>query len=167
MTTTPAVRSEHAVDTALRLHAESVTMFDPLRFRVWAEMGLTTAQLRVMFLIRESPGVSAGELATRLGVTPPTISGIVERLLRLRLVRRTEDRVDRRMVRNHLTRKGEAACSRLERGIEIFTRRILLEMDHNDLSALVAGLGAFVAASQRVAVAEPNLAVVAMPGTNP
>jgi DNA-binding MarR family transcriptional regulator len=159
------VRSEHAVDAALRLFSEALNMFDPLRFRVWSEMGLTTTQLRVLFLIRESPGVSAGELATRLAVTPPTISGIVDRLVKLDLVRRSEDEADRRLVRNNLTERGEAACSRLERGIEVFTRRLLIEMDHHDLNAFVTGLRAFVEASERVSRAEPNLAVVAMPGT--
>ena len=55
--------------------------------RAWAELGLTTAQLRVIFHMRESPGVTAGELACRLSVTPPTISGIVDRLVKLGLVR--------------------------------------------------------------------------------
>lgn len=140
-------------------------MFDPLRFRAWAELGLTTAQLRVLFLIREGPGVTAGELAHRLSVTPPTISGIVDRLVRLDLVRREDDESDRRLVRNVLTEAGSNACTRLERGVEIFTRRILVEMNHEDLSAFVVGLKAFVNASQYVSSVEPNLAAVAMPGT--
>lgn len=141
-------------------------MFDPLRFRAWAELGLTTAQLRVLFLTREQPGVTAGELAHRLGVTPPTISGIVDRLVKLGLVRREDDDSDRRLVRNHLTEDGANACSRLERGVEIFTRRILIEMNHEDLEDLIRGLKAFIKASTYVSNVEPNLAVVAMPGVN-
>ncbi len=140
-------------------------MFDPLRFRAWAEMGLTTAQLRVLFMVREQPGVTAGELANRLGVTPPTISGIVDRLVKLKLVRRDDDKSDRRLVRNSLTEGGANACSRLERGVEIFTRRILIEMNHEDLAAFIVGLKAFISASQYVSSVEPNLAAVAMPGT--
>ncbi len=141
-------------------------MFDPLRFRAWAELGLTTAQLRVLFLMREEPGVTAGELATRLNVTPPTISGIVDRLVKLDLVRREDDQSDRRLVRNHLTDHGTDACSRLERGVEVFTRRILVEMNHADLEIFIAGLKAFIKASDYVASVEPNLAALAMPGTN-
>ncbi len=166
MATAPP-RSEHAVDAAIRHFGQALAMFDPLRFRAWAELGLTTAQLRVMFLMRETPGVTAGELASRLSVTPPTISGIVDRLVRLHLVRREDDESDRRLVRNHLTDAGEAACSRLERGAEIFTRRILVEMNHMDLEAFIAGLKAFIKASEFVSRVEPNLAVVAMPGVNP
>jgi DNA-binding MarR family transcriptional regulator len=141
-------------------------MFDPLRFRAWAELGLTTAQLRVMFLMRETPGVTAGELATRLAVTPPTISGIVDRLVKLALVRREDDENDRRLVRNYLSDAGENACSRLERGTDVFTRRIIVEMNHEDLADLIVGLKAFIKASHYVSKVEPNLAVVAMPGVN-
>lgn len=159
--------SEHAVDATIRHIGSMFAMFDPFRFRAWAELGLTTAQLRVLFLVRNDPGVTAGELATRLSVTPPTISGIVDRLVKLALIRREDDDSDRRLVRNQLTEAGECACSRLERGSEIFTRRILIEMDHEDLDALLLGLKAFIKASSYVSTVEPNLAVVAMPGTEP
>ncbi len=161
---TSVPQSEHAVDSAIRYFGEALNMFDPLRFRAWAEMGLTTAQLRVLFLVRESPGVTAGELAHRLAVTPPTISGIVDRLVKLNLVRREDDESDRRLVRNILTDQGENACKRMEQGTEIFTRRILVEMDPRDLQAFTAGLKAFIKASTYVANVEPNLAAVAMPG---
>ena len=159
-------RSEHAVDAALRYLGEALAKFDPIRFRAWAELGLTTAQLRVMFLMRESPGVTAGELASRLSVTPPTISGIVDRLVKLGLVRREDDESDRRLVRNFLSDAGESACGRLERGLDVFTRRIIIEMNHEDLEALITGLKAFIKASNYVSAVEPDLAAVAMPGTN-
>ena len=161
-----APRSEHAVDAAIRYFGDALNMFDPLRFRAWAELGLTTAQLRVLFLVRESPGVTAGALAHRLSVTPPTISGIVDRLVKLSLIRREDDESDRRLVRNFLTEQGDTACKRLEQGSEMFTRRILVEMNHVDLEAFITGLKAFIKASEYVATVEPNLAAVAMPGVN-
>lgn len=157
-------RSQDAVDSALQYLARMGSMFDPVRIRAWAELGLTTAQLRVMFLTRQQPGVPAGELASRLGVTPPTISGIVDRLVKLQLVRREDDEYDRRLVRNHLTPAGEKACGWLERGMERYTRRILLELDDGELDTFVAAMRAFVEASERVARAEPDLAAIAMPG---
>lgn len=157
-------RTESAVDATIRMWGEAINMFDPLRFRAWAEMGLTTAQLRVLFLVRESPGVTAGELAQRINVTPPTISGIVDRLVKLDLIRREDDESDRRLVRNMLTDQGAIACSRMERGTEIFIRRILTEMPQKDLETLRTGLNAFNNASRHVAEIEPDLAAVAMPG---
>lgn len=156
--------TERAVDTAIRELGCALAMFDPLRMRAWAEMGLTTAQLRVMFDIRDCPGVTAGELAHKLSVTPPTISGIVDRLVRLDLVRREDDEADRRLVRNYLTERGKSCCTRLEQGGEIFTRRLLVELAEADLDALIRGLRAFNRASHYVASVEPDLAAVAMPG---
>lgn len=159
-------RSEHAVDASARYFAQALNLFDPMRFRAWAELGLTTTQLRVLFLVGASPGVTAGELATRLAVTPPTISGIVDRLVKMDLMRREDDESDRRLVRNHLTEAGENACGRFGRGIDVFTRRILVEMNHEDLEAFLIGVKAFVKAGHYVARVEPNLAAVAMPGMN-
>ena len=150
--------ADDAIKKAAHHLGYATTMFDPLRFRAWAELGLTTAQLRVMFLLRDMPGVTAGELATRLKVTPPTISGIVDRLVRLELVRREFDPADRRLVRNHLTADGSAACSRLERGADLFTHRIMREMAPADLDALTRGLEAFIEASKLVARIDPDLA---------
>ena len=166
MATKSPPRSDEAIDTAIRELGAAIATFDPLRFRVWAELGLTTGQLRVLFMMREQPGVTAGELAHRLAVTPPTISGFVDRLVRLELVHREDDQSDRRLVRNYLNAKGEDACVRLEQGAQLFTRRILVEMDERDLAALLKGLKSFVSASQYVATVEPDLALVAMPGVD-
>jgi len=160
----PSPKPEHAVDAAIHYFGEALAMFDPFRFRAWAALGLTTAQLRVMFFLRQSPGVTAGELATRLSVTPPTISGIVDRLVKLDFVRREDDESDRRLVRNVLTEKGESACVRLERGAELYTRRLLVEMDPAELESFVSGMKALIRASEHVSRVEPNLAAVAMPG---
>lgn len=140
-----------------------MAMFDPLRLRAWAELGLTTAQLRVLFLLRAEPGVTSGELASRVSVTPPTITGVVDRLVRLGLVRREDDASDRRLVRNFLTSDGQDACGRLERGAGVFIRRILVEIPEADLAALVTGLTALAAAYDRVSRIDPNLAARAMP----
>jgi DNA-binding MarR family transcriptional regulator len=149
-------KSDQTIASGIKHFSAAIAHLDPLRFRAWGELGLTTAQLRVLFMMRAQPGVTAGELATRLAVTPPTISGIVDRLVRLELVRREDDELDRRLVRNHLTRQGEDACSSMERTTEIFARRIFDEMSDEDLDALVAGLRAFVKASDLVARLEPN-----------
>ncbi|MDZ7729371.1 MAG: MarR family transcriptional regulator [Dehalococcoidia bacterium] len=162
---TPDQQEGPNLDAAIQAFSEALAIFDPLRFRAWAELGLTTAQLRVLFLLRESPGVTAGELASRLSVTPPTISGIVDRLVKLGLVQREDDPNDRRLVRNHLTGEGEQRCSRLEEGGDRFTRRILVEMTDAELDALLRGLRAFVRANEHVQCKEPNLAEIVMPGT--
>jgi DNA-binding MarR family transcriptional regulator len=163
----PIQLSDESVDRGLKAVHDLFTRYDPYRFRMWCEVGLTTAQLRVLFLIRDQPGVTAGELANRLSVTPPTVSGIVDRLVRMDFVRREEDPSDRRLVRNQLTEAGARVCGQASEGSQLITRRILVELSPDDLEALNRGLAAFISASQVVAETEPNLVDQAWPSTNP
>ncbi|MBE7517927.1 MAG: MarR family transcriptional regulator [Thermoflexaceae bacterium] len=151
----PPARTETSPETALHYLASALAIFDPLRLRAWADLGLTTGQLRLLFLLSQQPGVTSGELATRLTVTPPTITGIIDRLVRLDLVRREEDPADRRLVRNFLSSEGENVCARLEHKAEQFMHRILAEMSGAEIGALSTGLRAFIAASERVSHREP------------
>ncbi|MGE0600292.1 MAG: MarR family winged helix-turn-helix transcriptional regulator [Dehalococcoidia bacterium] len=160
----PPTTSLATIESTMRSFGEAMNMFDPLRFRAWGEMGLTTAQLRVLFLVREAPGVTAGELAQKLAVTPPTISGIVDRLVKLDLIKREDDESDRRLVRNFLTDEGEKACKRLEYGVGAYMYRIIIEMDEKEIESFRIGLQAFNKAGKYVASIEPNLAALAMPG---
>ncbi len=137
-------------ESALHYLASALAIFDPLRLRAWAELGLTTGQLRLLFLLKQQPGVTSGELASRLAVTPPTITGIIDRLVRLALVRREEDPADRRLVRNFLTGEGENVCDRLEHNAEQYMHRILTEMSPGEVESLASGLRAFIGASERV-----------------
>ncbi len=154
--TVPSAHTETSPESALHYLAGALAIFDPLRLRAWAELGLTTGQLRLLFLLSQHPGVTSGELAARLTVTPPTITGIIDRLVRLALVRREEDPADRRLVRNFLTSEGENVCERLEHGAEQFMHTILAEMSAAEIGALSTGLRAFIAASEREARQAPT-----------
>jgi DNA-binding MarR family transcriptional regulator len=156
LTGTADVANERAIQAINSILA----IFDPLRFRAWADLGLTTAQLRVMFLMRTTPGVTAGALASRLAVTPPTISGIVDRLVKLDLVRREDDESDRRLVRNFLSDKGEAACSMLQRRSHAYLGHVLAAMDAADIEMLVCAIGKFAETNARLLAANPELALI-------
>lgn len=55
---------------------------------------------------------SIAAIGQQLGLTPSTMTGIVDRLEGLALVRRERDSSDRRAILLHLTRKGQAAFKR-------------------------------------------------------
>ena len=72
--------------------------------------GLSPAQHQALLAIKGFPGggpVSVGDLAERLDLRHHSAVGLVDRLARRRLVRRTADPVDRRRVRLALTAAGE------------------------------------------------------------
>jgi DNA-binding MarR family transcriptional regulator len=141
------------MEEALRLYSAAVGLTDPVRFDAWSSLGLTMPTLKVLFLLRENPGSPSGALATRLGVTPSTVTGLVDRLVRQDLVRREEDRGDRRIVRNFLTPDGSHAVGDLERKSRSLLLGLLDELDDAQLDQLIAALGDLTRVAEHRAVA--------------
>lgn len=74
--------------------------------RMQATLGLTGPQRVALRVLGRGPGVSAGALARTLRLHPSTVTGILQRLERRGLVRRTADPADRRRSRLELTARG-------------------------------------------------------------
>jgi MarR family transcriptional regulator, lower aerobic nicotinate degradation pathway regulator len=77
--------------------------------RVAAEHDLSLTQLRVLGILRDREPTMA-ELAMYLGLERSTVSGLIDRAVQRRLVRKTSDTADGRSVRVSLT----AEARRLE-----------------------------------------------------
>lgn len=80
------------------------------------EAGLTPQQHQALLAIKGFPGrdyVSVGELAGRLHLRPHSAVGLVDRLARRQLVRRTPSAADRRRQEIRLTARGERLLGRL------------------------------------------------------
>jgi len=92
-------------DIVMRISAESSGN--------WMGLDVTMPQMKVLMLLRENGALRVGVLARHLNVSTPTITGIVDRLVRQTLVRRDDDPTDRRVVLNVLTRQGEEMMDRL------------------------------------------------------
>lgn len=67
---------------------------------------LTMQQLRVLGFVAKDPGLAGHELGDRLGVSAPTASGLVDRLVEKGWLARTDDPDDRRVRRLHVTSDG-------------------------------------------------------------
>ena len=108
---------------AERRTAEIVLLDDALRFMrvIWniqhalqsrskhmeRTLGITGPQRLAVRVIGTLPGITPAELARVLHLDPSTISGVVQRLVAKRLLRRNRDDVDRRVVRLRLTPAGD------------------------------------------------------------
>ncbi|MDO8616418.1 MAG: MarR family transcriptional regulator [Dehalococcoidia bacterium] len=139
-------------DEAFQLFGRLVTRSDPGRLEAWAGLGLTMTQLRVLFLLRSEDGLSAGGLAERLGVTPSTLTRIMDRLVRNQLVRRESDDGDRRLVRHCLSQPGRDMVEEVERTGRARMNNILGRLAPQDLERLVLALRDLVAATEEVDV---------------
>lgn len=85
--------------------------------KVFDEIGLHTAQAHVLRVLATREGVNQRDLADQMMIAPPTMSGIVSRMLKAGLVERRDDPGDKRAVRIYLTDSGRNTCEKVERAI--------------------------------------------------
>ncbi len=71
------------------------------------EYGVTAAQSFVIFDVMDHPGTSVKDIATRIQLDSPAITGLIDRLVKEDLVERKEDPEDRRSLKIYLTEKGQ------------------------------------------------------------
>jgi len=139
---------------AFQLFGRLVTRSDPGRLETWVGLGLTMTQLLVLFLLRTEAGLSAGALADRLNVTPSTLTRIMDRLVRNQLVRREDDRDDRRLVRHFLTSSGLQTVEELERTGRERRDRVFSLLSREQLERLVLALRDLTEASEAIEAQE-------------
>jgi DNA-binding MarR family transcriptional regulator len=131
---------EDVIDQTIRLYGRTLALVDPSRLEAWVGLGLTMTQLGVLFLLRQEEGMPAGLLAERLRVTPSTLTRMVDRLVRLNLVRRQEDSNDRRLVRHYLTPEGAQSLEEMARTARAYLTEILQRLPREKLERLVEAL---------------------------
>ena len=74
--------------------------------------GLTAAQVRVLQIVAEKGHATPKEVAKRMGVSQPTMTSLLDRLEKKRLVERHPSRVDRRQTDVVITADGTLAVER-------------------------------------------------------
>jgi MarR family transcriptional regulator, organic hydroperoxide resistance regulator len=114
----------------------------------WLALNLTIAQLKSLFFINYEGSTNSKMLAKALQVTPPNVTGIVDRLVEQGLVNREENPENRRMQLLTVTDKGVTLLRDLDKRIINPFSRILAQLKTEDLSALARGLTALVEAAE-------------------
>lgn len=118
-------------------------------------LGVSGAQLFVLHSLAEGPAESLNELAARTYTHQSSVSVVVERLVRRRLVSRHQSALDGRRVRIELTPTGrellrsspEVAQVRLIRALRALPRR-----DSRELARILAHVGSGLGAEQKPAL---------------
>jgi len=77
------------------------------------QLGITARQATLLWLVKRSPGLSLAELAAEEGISPPALSGHVDRLERAGLIERLRSTDDRRRVGLRLTNEGARILRRV------------------------------------------------------
>src|SRR6187200_3717804 len=77
------------------------------------ELGVTSHQATLLWLVKSRPGLSLRELAHAEGISAPSLSAHVDRLEALGLIRRVRSTDDRRRVGLELTTEGRTTLRRV------------------------------------------------------
>lgn len=106
----------------------------------WAQAQVTMQQFRVMTILYHDGPTRVSDLALRLEVSTPTITGILDRLVRQRLSYRMSDPRDRRVVLNNLTAEGRALVERLQPAQGTRLEQALQRLDEDERLLLSTAL---------------------------
>ncbi len=128
----------------------ALTVADPIRLQFWDGRGLTMPQLRLMYLVRQSQGQSAGEIADGMLVGPATVTGLTTRLLNQGLLRREEDTNDRRMKRFWLTADGERVLGQISVAADAYMNAVFDRLSMAAVIRLAEALTEFNGAAESV-----------------
>jgi DNA-binding MarR family transcriptional regulator len=114
--------------------------------RMETTLGVTGPQRLVLRIVGKFPGMPAGHLADLLHLHPSTLSGIVQRLHRQRLLHRRPDPRDRRRALLSLTDRGRRLDVQSEGTVEAAIRRVLDRTPESKLRVARELLGEIAAA---------------------
>lgn len=127
------------VEVAGRLRPVLLKLARELRREV-ADLGVSGVQATLLASIKQQPGVSAAALATQERMSAAGMSGHVDRLAVLGLVRREADPADRRRHVLVLTEEGEAVLRKVRSRRTAWLAARLQELSPDDLAALDAAI---------------------------
>lgn len=93
--------------------------------RMESVLGVTGPQRFVLRIVSLHPGITPGEVARTLHVHPSTLTGVLQRLEKRRLLNRKADAADARRVHLQLTEAGSKVASHVSGTIEDAVRSTL------------------------------------------
>jgi DNA-binding MarR family transcriptional regulator len=108
-------QKEELIESILQLSDRAFRELFPILPKQWLRLDLTMSQLKVVLLLFVSGSTRMGVIASELGVSLATATGVVERLVERGLLRREGDAADRRVVLCRLSDDGERLISKLWR----------------------------------------------------
>jgi len=128
---------------AIQSPTELADALRPVLLRVARELrheteqfGVTSRQVTLLWLIRDRPGLSLRELAAEERISPPALSGSVDRLEKLGLVERVRSTEDRRRVGLAITPAGRRTLRRVRERRTAWLAERLAELSPEELEAV-------------------------------
>ena len=140
-------RSDQLAEVA-QLFGRSTRVLDPIRLQVWDHLGIAQPQLRILFRIRQQPGIDLRGLAAGLGISPSAASQQVDKLVARQLLERRPDPGDRRRLQLELTPLGSRATRAISSAAIEYVASLLAELSGEELAVLGRLLNAVLTAAE-------------------
>ncbi|RZU43326.1 DNA-binding MarR family transcriptional regulator [Edaphobacter modestus] len=102
---------------ALRAMKRILTHFRVLMDDELRPQGVTTAQMQVLFAVRNTPGSSGAQLARSCYITPQTTQALLKHLEEAGFIVRGKDPVNDRIVTARITPAGERLVQSVEKTV--------------------------------------------------
>jgi DNA-binding MarR family transcriptional regulator len=100
------------------------------------QLGVTARQTTLLWLVKRSPCLSLAELAAEEGISPPAMSGHVDRLEAAGLLERVRSTQDRRRVGLRLTEEGTKLMRRVRARRTTWLAEHLRSLEPAELAAV-------------------------------
>lgn len=117
-------------------HFQRISNLERFEPKVWLDLNLTIVQLKTLFFIDSRGSTHFKNLADALGVTPPSVTGIIDRLVEQDLVSRKENPENRRTQILKVTPKGKDLLANLKEIHRGKMTSILVQLSLRDLTEL-------------------------------
>jgi MarR family transcriptional regulator, organic hydroperoxide resistance regulator len=115
----------------------------------WLSLNMTIAQLKSLMFIKFEGTTSSKKLAAALRVTPPNVTGIIDRMVEHGLVSREYNQQNRRTQLLKLTQKGDDLVNELRVRKTAHLSHLLETLNSEDLKALIQGMTALAQAAEK------------------
>lgn len=103
---------------------------------------LTIVQLKCLLVVLADGGSTGRALGARLGVSPPTVSGVVDRLVDAGYLQRSTDPGDRRVVRLEPTPRTLEWADGIARSFQARGAEVTAQLSDSELRHLAIGTAA-------------------------
>ncbi len=114
------------------------------------DKGLTMAQLGAMFHIYQKGACGVSDIGSDLGVTNSAASQMLERLVQLKLITRTEDPSDRRVKQIVLTDKGRTILQESNKANQDWLESMVQTMNADEREQVSDALATLIQKSRQL-----------------
>jgi DNA-binding MarR family transcriptional regulator len=140
---------QEMVEGLLKLAAKLFRISLPIVPREIIDMDVTMTQLKIMFLLFVDGPKRMSDLASDIGVTLATATGLVERMVERDIVTRESQPDDRRVVLCCLSESGRISISRIWESAGNRMKELIQSLDTINLQSLTEALEAMLATAER------------------